>query len=325
MKRFFIQILVLALVLGMVVSCSPVAPVVTLPQGETEPSAVEPSPLGNIPAASLAADLQGGEVITDPDLPPVSSVAPMSCVPKASQPAVPQISYNPHAGESGGDGVGGEENFYNTTFVMEFRALPGVITDLVGDPAWDWVEKQGREVNLYTFIHAFGLSREEVEKASCIEINGKVEHVLSEKLVEELFTLSQEEIYRLYALPSSVVVGRNAYAPQFFVNHSLEEIQKAGITAKIMGEKYASMVEVCQTYEQAATLTKRLKELQKAEQEKGETFAPIGVDRMIEENPLGAAIWLGESSFKEWEKEGVSISLVDEHFVNMVYAGKDRR
>lgn len=310
MKRFWTMILSFCLLLAMMVSCTPIAPVVTIPQGENVPSDMEFPPVSS--------------------LVPTMTDVPQSSVPVTSQPAAPQISYNPHAGEIGGDGVGGAGDPYNTRYDLDFGGIADPFPRWVSEEEYEkWLENTPNSAkNLYTFFMDFQIPKERVVEFNeyyCKEISPN-DYMLDPEMIDVIYSgMSVEEIYRLYALPSSVVVGRNAYAAEYFVSHSVEEIQKAGITSQKLGEKYALLAEACNTYEQAATLTKKLKALQELESKEGKEPEGLEVEAMMAEHPLGAAIWLGESSPEEWEKAGVSLESVEKSFVRMVYAGRDRR
>ncbi len=282
------------------------------------------------PSSSVSMGPSASSVPVDPSVPPaVSTVPPSSLVPTG-----PIISYDPNAGYEGEQGEGGAGDPYNTAYDPDFVSIPDPFPQWVPKEEYEeWKEsfKNGTrdrsEKNLYTFLKEFNIPKEKVEQFNEYYAQEIVpnDYMISPEMVDAIYSdESAEEIYRRYALPATVVVGTRTYTAEYFVTHSPEEYQKAGITSEKLGEKFALLAEACNTYEQMSTLTKKLGELRELERGQGKKLLPVGIDEMIKEHPLGAAIWLGENSPEEWKREGVSLEKVEENFVAMVYAGENR-
>lgn len=88
-------------------------------------------------------------------------------------------------------------------------------------------------VNIYAFITAFNITREEAETALEHYLNTpeEYEHIQYEDL-DIIYSGDIELITKTFASEASIVVGDRIYSPEWVYTHSPEEYEAAGITKK---------------------------------------------------------------------------------------------
>ena len=102
------------------------------------------------------------------------------------------------------------------------------------------------EYNVYTLIHEFSIPREEVERI-CEEYERDFpdDIYFTDEMVEVLYTGTELEVYRYFANPCAVMVGKDAFPPQWLATHTAEEYREVGITYEILNAKLADVFSVC--------------------------------------------------------------------------------
>lgn len=88
--------------------------------------------------------------------------------------------------------------------------------------------------NLYSFITAFDITKDEAETALAPYINGGM---MTSEQVDILFSGSEEAVTNEFASEYSVVVGENAYCPNWLYINTIDDYTAAGINAEAVKEK----------------------------------------------------------------------------------------
>lgn len=94
--------------------------------------------------------------------------------------------------------------------------------------------KLGDYQNLYSFITAFDITKDEAETALAPYINGGM---MTSEQVDILFSGSEEAVTNEFASEYSVVVGENAYCPNWLYINTIDDYIAAGINAEVVKEK----------------------------------------------------------------------------------------
>ena len=94
--------------------------------------------------------------------------------------------------------------------------------------------KLGDYQNLYSFITAFDITKDEAETALAPYINGGM---MTSEQVDILFSGSEEAVTNEFASEYSVVVGENAYCPNWLYINTIDDYTAAGINAEAVKEK----------------------------------------------------------------------------------------
>lgn len=109
--------------------------------------------------------------------------------------------------------------------------------------------------NLYSFITAFGITKEEAETALAPYIeNGTI----TAEQLETLCTDSAEEVTNAFASDYSIVVGDKIYCPSWIYDHSINDYTVAGITAENVKEKAPLYSELGLSEEASAAFSAKL-------------------------------------------------------------------
>ena len=117
------------------------------------------------------------------------------------------------------------------------------------------------EFNMYTLITEFSIPRDKIEQI-CKYYHEEFGGVyFTDEQVEAIYNGTEEEVYRLFANPYAVMVGKQAYSPQWMVEHKAEEYLEVGITHDILTAEFEELLVPC-TEEQRAHLRAQLKELE---------------------------------------------------------------
>ena len=153
-------------------------------------------------------------------------------------------------------GVGGDDGFYSRRYSIFFSIESTMIT-LVDREEYDaWYHtfdrpaaggtRNSNEYNVYTLIHEFSIPREEVERICEEHTNMFPDDIyFTDEMVEVLYTGTELEVYRYFANPCAVMVGKDAFPPQWLATHTAEEYREVGITYEILNAKLADVFSVC--------------------------------------------------------------------------------
>ena len=111
--------------------------------------------------------------------------------------------------------------------------------------------------NLYSFITAFDITKEEAETALAPYIeNGTI----TAEQLETLCTDSAEKVTNAFASDYSIVVGDKIYCPSWIYNHSVNDYTAVGITAEAVKEKAPLYSELGLSEEASAAFSAKLSE-----------------------------------------------------------------
>lgn len=94
--------------------------------------------------------------------------------------------------------------------------------------------KLGDYQNLYSFITAFDITKDEAETAFAPYIDGGM---MTSEQVDILFSGSEEAVTSGFASKYSVVVGENAYCPYWLYSNNIDDYKAAGIDAEAVKAK----------------------------------------------------------------------------------------
>lgn len=94
--------------------------------------------------------------------------------------------------------------------------------------------KLGDYQNLYSFITAFDITKDEAETALAPYIDGGM---MTSEQVDILFSGSEEAVTSGFASEYSVVVGENAYCPNWLYSNTIDDYKAAGIDAEAVKAK----------------------------------------------------------------------------------------
>lgn len=94
--------------------------------------------------------------------------------------------------------------------------------------------KLGDYQNLYSFITAFDITKDEAETAFAPYIDGGM---MTSEQVDILFSGSEEAVTNEFASEYSVVVGENAYCPYWLYSNTIDDYTAAGIDAEAVKAK----------------------------------------------------------------------------------------
>ena len=94
--------------------------------------------------------------------------------------------------------------------------------------------KLGDYQNLYSFITAFDITKDEAETALAPYIDGGM---MTSEQVDILFSGSEEAVTSGFASKYSVVVGENAYCPYWLYSNTIDDYKAAGSDAEAVKAK----------------------------------------------------------------------------------------
>lgn len=141
-----------------------------------------------------------------------------------------------------GDGIGGDENaeFYYPV-KRKFEGIDMCLYELRKDADLEkWVDslpcddenglRPDENVNVYSFIKAFGITKEEAEKAYEPILDSGDDQLINRQDLEVLFSGDEEAIAQTLASEYTIVVGNRMYTPYWLYRHSIDDYIAAGIT-----------------------------------------------------------------------------------------------
>lgn len=169
------------------------------------------------------------------EVPVTPETSVIHAIPITSEtPKTPPEPY--HIPEEGG---GDEMSAFNDP--VQFILL-GIDGKLCGDrdvDGWFKAKKEANPIpddlsghaNLYSFIHDFGISREEAEAAMEYYINSDDPQLrFSTEIFDLIYSDNTAELGRLYANDHTIAKGEKLYTPRWLYYHTPEEWTAAGIT-----------------------------------------------------------------------------------------------
>lgn len=141
-----------------------------------------------------------------------------------------------------GDGIGGDEYapfFY--PLELKFSGIDKSLHNLRKDvDLEEWVDtlpldnengvRPDESVNVYSFIKAFGITREEAEKAFEPVLDSGDDQLITRQELDVFFSGDEEAIAQTLASEYTIVVGDRMYTPYWLYCHSIDDYIAAGIT-----------------------------------------------------------------------------------------------
>ena len=136
----------------------------------------------------------------------------------------------------------GRDGFY-LPFNSTLNNIPGELMKIRDSEEIDsWLNsfsssektKLGDYQNLYSFITAFDITKDEAETALAPYIDGGM---MTSEQVDILFSGSEEAVTSGFASEYSVVVGENAYCPNWLYISTIDDYKAAGIDSEAVKAK----------------------------------------------------------------------------------------
>ncbi len=150
-----------------------------------------------------------------------------------------------------GEDIGGDE--YGWFFYPEKQVFTGIdtcLSNLRKDiDIQKWVNtiplpfddengvRPDESVNVYSFIKAFGITKEEAEKAYEYCLDSGDDQLISRHDLDVFFSGDEEAIARTLASEYTIVVGDRMYSPYWLYRHSIDDYITAGITPEEIKER----------------------------------------------------------------------------------------
>ena len=183
-----------------------------------------------------------------------------------------------NTGETLSNGIGGITKMYtDAKYDVGFYGIEHRFTEIVGQEAYEeWVEQSGYyegnanldEYNVLGFIKYFNISKEDFKEAnmpspeleSYIAYPATLEDyaVFTDEQIDALYSNDKALLAQYHMNPNAINVGGEIYPPRWFTEHSLEEVQAAGITKEVLEGKYDDWVFA---FSEASDICQKTKEI----------------------------------------------------------------
>lgn len=176
------------------------------------------------------------------DTPPTTE--PIVSDTTASETQEPDEDIMPELPILSGEDIGGDE--YGWFFYPEKQKFSGIdksLHDMRKDvDIQEWVntiplpfdDENGvspdESVNVYSFINALGITKEEAEKAYEYCLDSGDDQLITRQELDIFFSGDEEAIARTLASEYTIVVGDRMYSPYWLYRHSIDDYIAAGIT-----------------------------------------------------------------------------------------------
>lgn len=223
-----------------------------------------------------------------------------------------------------GDGIGGDENaeFYYPV-KRKFEGIDMCLHELRKDADLEeWVDslpyddenglRPDENVNVYSFIKAFGITKEEAEKAYEPILDSGDDQLINRQDLEVLFSGDEEAIAQTLASEYTIVVGNRMYTPYWLYRHSIDDYIAAGITPEEI-KKRASLYDSFNYFSESGI------EAEKAFYAKLKKYVPdIRFERLERQLAYGDIIvtangveydvfWLSSHTIQDYRDVGITI------------------
>lgn len=173
---------------------------------------------------------------TPPTTEPIVSDADVSDSTKPNDDAMPDLP------TLNGEGIGGDEGAeFCYPVKRKFEGIDTCLHDIRKDVDLEkWVDslpyddenglRPDESVNVYSFMKAFGITKEEAEKAYEPILDSGDDQLMTRQDLEVFFSGDEEAIARTLASDYTIVVGDRMYTPYWLYRHSVDDYIAAGIT-----------------------------------------------------------------------------------------------
>lgn len=189
-------------------------------------------------------------VSTSPTAPTANYTPIITDAPPTTQPTVSETHISdsarpddttPDLPTPSGEGIGGDEGaeFYYPV-KRKFEGIDTCLHDIRKDVDLEkWVDSlpyddenglgPDESVNVYSFMKAFGITKEEAEKAYEPILDSGDDQLMTRQDLEVLFSGDEEAVARTLASEYTIVVGDRMYSPYWLYRHSVDDYIAAGI------------------------------------------------------------------------------------------------
>ena len=147
--------------------------------------------------------------------------------------------------ETEASAAGGTSGMYTTReYNMDYYAISSLFSQLIDKEAYEeWLDCVGfydntatrHTMNIVEFIKYFNIPKEDF-KAANMEMPEYA--VYTDEQIDALYSNDKMLLAQYFMNPYAINVDGEIYPPIWFTEHSLEEVQAAGITKEVLEEKY---------------------------------------------------------------------------------------
>ncbi len=225
-----------------------------------------------------------------------------------------------------GEDIGGDE--YGWFFYPEKQVFTGIdtcLSNLRKDiDIQKWVNtiplpfddengvRPDESVNVYSFIKAFGITKEEAEKAYEYCLDSGDDQLISRHDLDVFFSGDEEAIARTLASEYTIVVGDRMYSPYWLYRHSIDDYITAGITPEEIKER-ENLYDEVNYYTEAgiaagkAFLSKLKKYVPDIRFERLERQLAYGDISVTVNGAEYDVFWLSSHNIQDFEEVGITI------------------
>ncbi len=225
-----------------------------------------------------------------------------------------------------GEDIGGDE--YGWFFYPEKQVFTGIdtcLSNLRKDiDIQKWVNtiplpfddengvRPDESVNVYSFIKAFGITKEEAEKAYEYCLDSGDDQLISRHDLDVFFSGDEEAIARTLASEYTIVVGDRMYSPYWLYRHSIDDYITAGITPEEI-KKRENLYDEVNYYTEAgiaagkAFLSKLKKYVPDIRFERLERQLAYGDISVTVNGAEYDVFWLSSHNIQDFEEVGITI------------------
>ena len=236
--------------------------------------------------------------------------------------------------------MGGDWSYYDLNYIYDFVCLPGYFEDFnlmgnSGKTVSDWKSqfksfggtKDGTfDFTLYNLFKYLDVTREQMEevlakiKERQDSLNTEYLFYFDEEELDIFFgDMTEEEIYRHYAQPYTVLVGKYSYPAKYFVENNYEQYKLDGITLEAIDEKFSLLAGACRS--SANRIEKLVNNI--AEYKESEGVLEYSATPFEGKEHVTAA-YLCEIGSEKWADEGITKEMIKEHAFDLLYTCQDK-
>ncbi len=167
-------------------------------------------------------------------------------------------------------------------------------------------------VNVYSFIKALGVTREEAEKAYEPVLDSGDDQLISRQDLDVFFSGDEEAIAQTLASEYTIVVGDRMYSPYWLYRHSIDDYIAAGITPEEI-KKRENLYDEVNYYTEAglaagkAFLSKLKKYVPDIRLERLERQLAYGDISITVDGAEYNVFWLSSHTIQDFEEVGITI------------------
>lgn len=257
----------------------------------------------------------------------------------SDHPEEPDADIMPELFSNNGEGTGGDENAMFFSLVKwKFDGIDMCLSDLrerergeMWERKWaDSMKDNGEAVradetvNIYAFIKAFGITKEEAEAAYEYCLDSGDDQLISRAELDILYSGDEEAIARTVASDYAIVVGDKIYSPYWLYLHSVEDYAAAGIDPmeikrrESLYDEFNFSIEVKNAF--LAKLRKYVPDIRFERLERRIAYSNIFVDVNGGEGVYDIS-WLSSHTIQDYRAAGITIDDLKMVLEKMSYYG----